>query len=150
MKQLSTIFISFICILLTGCGGSENSTFQTKQSELSQGVSNWNNSGLTTYQYTYRRTCFCPPEEDIIVSVVDGNISEAVYTPSGTQLESSALNGLYTVNDLFSEVQKAINDEVASLDTKYDGHFGYPTLISIDRDRMIVDEEITHEILAFQ
>lgn len=81
MKSLS---IALFTLFIFGCDSSISpSTPDTEQSILDENIQNWENQNLASYQYTYKTSCFCPPEEDIVITVTNGSISEAFYTPGG-------------------------------------------------------------------
>jgi hypothetical protein len=154
MKKLQAVLLLILIIFLpslSGCDHStENPSKNSDQSELDTNRDLWNESGISTYTYTYTRSCFCLPQEDIVVVVKAGNISEAFYTPSGTYLSGDELAQLYTIKELFDLVQEAINSNVAVLKVTYNSTYGFPEAIYIDRDERIADEEIGHYVTDFR
>lgn len=115
-----------------------------QQEALNKNHDLWKNTNRSTYTYTYKRMCFCPPEEDIVVNVQYGNVVSAHYYPSDNPVMPERLDELMTVEDLFLVIQQAITDQVARLDVTYNAQLGYPERISIDVDERMADEEITH------
>jgi hypothetical protein len=149
LKTRCTGLVVLLIILFSGCH-NDDAGKTPYQSTLDNNIALWNHSGIARYQYTYRRNCFCLPQEDIVV-VVDFNIvSEAFYTPSGMILADEDLESLFTVEELFGLIQEAIDANVARLDIIYNSVYGYPEDIYIDRDKQMVDEEIRYMVMDFQ
>ena len=136
---LMLVFSSAVC-----------SSSGTNQAELDKNIALWNASGINSYDYTYRRLCYCLPEEDVVVSVVDGEVVKAVYSPSGTPLSGDDLDRLLTIDDLFAVIQDSISNNVASIDVFYNANRGYPVKVYIDIDERLADEEITHVLVDFR
>ncbi|XCN74499.1 MAG: DUF6174 domain-containing protein [Candidatus Electrothrix aestuarii] len=117
-----------------------------QQEALNKNHALWKNSNRSTYTYTYKRVCFCPQEEDIVVDVQYGNVVSAHYYPSDNPVMPERLDSLMTVEELFEVIQKAINDDVAQLDVTYNAQLGYPERIYIDVDERMADEEMEHQV----
>jgi hypothetical protein len=80
-------------LVLGGCDRwKEPGTWARYQVELMRNEACWHGAGIVSYRYVYSRSCFCPSEEDIVVTVVNGQVSRAFYTPSGTYLDEAALH----------------------------------------------------------
>ena len=58
--------------------------------------------------------------------------------------------GILSINDLFKEIEKASNQNVAVLEATYDSFYGFPTKLYIDRDERIADEEMRYSISDFK
>ena len=114
------------------------------QDALNRNQTLWKNAHLSSYSYTYKRMCFCPPEEDMVVKVQYGDVASASYSPSNTPVLPDRLDDLMTVEDFFQVIQEAITNKVARLDVTYNATLGYPERIFIDIDERMADEEITH------
>ncbi len=116
----------------------------TEQAKLNKNMALWQHSNFSSYTYIYKTICFCPPEENILIMVANGQIVTTSYTPSGTPPLARRVKELMTVKELFQVIQKAISDKVARLEVKYNVTSGYPEKIYIDVDERIADEEMTH------
>ncbi len=144
MKVVQLIVLSMV-VSLFGCGHSVLSpTGNQDQDTLNNNRILWKNANLSNYTYTYKRVCFCPQEEDIAVTVQYGNVTAASYSPSHKPVLPERLDDIFTVEELFQVIQKAITDEVAQLDVTYNSELGYPERIFIDVDKRMTDEEMTH------
>jgi len=142
---LFVLMLVFSGVVFSDSGSSSD----TAQAELDRNIALWNASGVNSYDFTYRRLCFCLPEEDVVVSVVNKEIVKASYSPSGSPLSGNDLDRLLTVEDLFAVIQEAISNDVASIDVFYNANRGYPVKIYIDVDERMADEEITHILVDF-
>ena len=58
--------------------------------------------------------------------------------------------GIFSIKDLFQEVERALYQNLAVLDTTYDSFYGFPTTLYIDRDERIADEEMRYSISDFK
>ena len=110
----------------------------------------WHQAGINDYRYTYRRSCFCAPQEDIVTVVKGGIIAEAFFTPSGTPLSADQIGNVVTIDRLFAIIQQAIDNKAAKLGVTYHADLGYPEKVYIDQVASIADEEITHMVLELQ
>lgn len=144
MKIIQLVILAAIVSLL-GCAHSVQppSTGNPDQDALNRNRALWKNAHLSNYTYTYKRMCFCPPEEDIAVTVQYGDVTAAYY-PGNSPVLPERLDGLRTVEELFQVIQGAITKQVAQLDVTYNSELGYPESIFIDIDEQMADEEITH------
>lgn len=148
MKFVQLILLT-ITVLLFGCTHStpEPTTGNSDQSDrhaLNKNRMLWKNAHLSNYTYTYKKRCFCPPEEDFVVTVQYGNVITASYFPSSDPVMPERLDSLMTVKELFQVIEKALTDEVAQLDVTYNAKLGYPERIYIDIDERMADEEMEH------
>ncbi|TGD72322.1 hypothetical protein E4634_15265 [Mangrovimicrobium sediminis] len=139
-----------LAFTLLGCDDSNNNNVSAEQKALNQAEKLWSEAAVDSYTYIYSRLCFCPPEEDLVVTVTEGQVTSAFYTPSGTYLTELSLFDLNTIEDFFALVQQAIDEPVASLEVVYNPDLGYPVTIAIDYDLSIADDEITHRIRDLQ
>ena len=76
----------------------------------------------------------------------DGNI----VTVNDLAYSEEIHRGIFSINDLFKEIEKASNQNVAVLETTYDSFYGFPTTLYIDRDERIADEEMRYSISNFK
>ena len=76
----------------------------------------------------------------------DGNI----LTVNDLAYSEEIHRGIFSINDLFKEIEKASNQNVAVLETTYDSFYGFPVKLYIDRDERIADEEMRYSISDFK
>ncbi len=120
------------------------------QASLDRNREIWTANGIANYQYTFRRSCECLPEEDIVVTVQNGEVAAAVYTPSGEAVSMERMADLDTVEDLFDLIQAAIERPADRVQVQYDPNYGHPANIYIDYDFQVADEEVSYKISKFQ
>jgi hypothetical protein len=105
------------------------------QAALDEARSRWEAAGIDDYTFTYRPVCFCPPQE--YTAVVEGGVVTSVSAADGGELEPIPT----TVDDVFDDLQAAIDDGVFAVTAEYDAELGYPVSTWIDVDMRMADEE---------
>ncbi len=100
--------------------------------------------------YTLRVECFCgfgPRPVDIFV-VGDSVVSRRFHDDGSIVPES--IRGVYpTIDGLFAIINEAIRQRPYRLDVTYDRSRGFPTLIDIDYERGMADDEIRRVATSF-
>ena len=120
------------------------------QEELNKNLSTWQGAAIERYQFTYRRSCFCPPEPDaIVITLQDGQIVDASYRTIDLAFSPDLLPTLPSLEELFQEIQKRLDEGYTQIDVKYDTSLGFPEDLYTDVNEFIVDEEIGHSISEF-
>lgn len=114
------------------------------QRDLDENRAIWRSLSLQSYQFNFRRSCFCGPDytREVIISYTNGQFHSVVYaedltTPNNTSYPS--------IEELFSIIQEAIDNEETILVVNYHPEFGYPTLISLDLPQ-VIDAEIAYVV----
>ncbi len=148
----TAIILAAITFFATACDESAplRPELSAEQRALNEHIALWQRSNIASYQYIYRRLCFCPQEQDIVVIVVSGQVSQAFRSPAGTFLTASELANVFTVEGLFNKVQDAINQRVSKLTVTYNSQLGFPESISIDPIQNLADDETTYTARGFQ
>lgn len=157
-RNVSAVALS--ALLFAGCGSDEfdprppavgGPSYLAVQESLDEKRSDWDAAAMNSYDYHYRRSCFCPEGgKTVVVTVAEGEVTEAFYLEGGVYLSDTELQWVYTIDGLFDEVQDAIDERVYELSVEYHETLGYPSRIAIDVDEMMVDEEITHFVSDLQ
>lgn len=119
--------------------------------QLQAAEAKWKKNRPLHYRYTLQRSCFCAPDyrKPIAIRVFRGKVQQAMLLPEGTPLPAERKAEALPVEGLFRLIREAIADKVASVVVVYDDRYGYPTSISIDRDRMMADEEVHFTVSHF-
>jgi len=114
----------------------------TVQQKLNTQRQQWQTLNLRDYIYHFERICFCSPEyiDPGLVHVVGGEIDSVEHAVTGDVLDPSFF---LTVDDLFDEVQAAIDSQADEIIVEYDGIFGNPTTIDIDFSKYMADDEMS-------
>jgi hypothetical protein len=118
-----------------------------EQSELDHARVRWESRLPVLYEFRFQRGCFCPPEivrpvritvsNGVVISAVDPDTNEPVDPP---------LNGFPTIDDLFDEIQDAIDRDAARIDATYDESFGYPVQVFVDWILNAIDDEMSFQV----
>ena len=111
----------------------------TAARELSEARTLWKATGIQKYRFSIQASCFCPYRDPVKVTVRGKKV----------KLSDPDWFGPKTVPALFKFIREAIDGESAMLTVKYNQSKGFPRLISVDRDRMMVDEEISYRVTKF-
>jgi hypothetical protein len=123
--------------------------------QLSHRQKQWQDTKPQRYQLTYTNNCFCQFLKTYKVIVANDEIQSAkvILKDRGASEESKVesieeeeLKTLYTIDKFFAEIQSALSRVVYGIEISYDEHFGYPTKISIDREKNVADEEAHYYI----
>ena len=108
----------------------------------------WENASILDYSFIFQVSCYCNEEYTLPkkVLVMGGEI----VTVNNLAYSKETHWGVFSINDLFNEIEKASNQNVALLETTYDSYYGFPTYIYIDRDERIADEEMGYSVTNFK
>lgn len=121
--------------------------------ELDAARARWRASGLTAYEYGYRKYCEChrdsPPET--IVSVRDGDVFRVRHRPAGSATEVPAADKnfdyYWTIDGLFRLLATA-RERGAQVRATYDATLGYPRELYIDYDSSYIGDELDIRLTA--
>jgi hypothetical protein len=114
------------------------------QKQLDTAKTLWKNSALTSYTLTQSLNCFCTPDytKPYTYQVKNGVIDlTTVQTTPSVSTTTDARPTFHTVVEAFDIIQDAIDGKAERIEVTYDATLGYPKSISIDRSKMIADEE---------
>lgn len=102
----------------------------------------WERQAIADYRYRYQRICFCGPDvtEPVIIEVRDGEVLLVTRVADGGTVDPVAWLHL-TIDELFDEIQAAIEEGAVQVDVTYHPVLGYPTSAAIDFSINIIDEE---------
>jgi hypothetical protein len=101
-----------------------------------------------SYQFVWARGCECPTDatRPTLIGVNSNQITSAVYVDDQTPVAEQFRGLLRTVDGVFDDIQSAIDQHAASIDLRFDATRGYPTLVFVDYDRGIADEELSIQL----
>ncbi len=104
--------------------------------------SRWERSEITAYTYTTAQQRFCPQDyvAPVAVDVRDGVVQSVAFA-DGRAGDVPEPQRFGTVDDLFAELQDAIDRGAVSITVDYERQLGYPTTAFIDYVALIADEE---------
>lgn len=132
-----------LAVFLGACSSGAPSGDTALQAELRAAQKQWEQAGSDDYSYVGRWLCFCPPEytDPVDVEVRAGEVTRVRYRDPGSLGAVPDPERYRSVEGMFAYIQDAIEAGAASIDASYDGAYGYPVDVFIDRDERIADEE---------
>lgn len=137
--------IRFVFLLLFGFAllACSDDDLDSNSVLLAENMEKWG-SGHLNYQYDYRNICFCALEttDEVSIFVLNGVIDSVAYNQSGLPVEPALYLNFRTVNQLFGLIQSAIDQEAFSLSVTYHPVLGYPSMIDIDYEQNLADDEL--------
>lgn len=138
MKISVALLLALFATACSGCNGDS-----PEQAALTAAISTWNADEPSHYLFVSTRSCECSPGASMpmLIEVQDGDIVSAVYQTDQEPVPPEFASSLHTVDSLFDVIQDAIDEGAYSVNVDYDSQRGHPTLISIDYDQQIADEE---------
>ncbi len=132
-------------LVAAACGFTEPSGLHGEEkARLSEARRVWRSLGITDYTYVFSRSCFCVFEyrEAVKITVRGGKIVLVASVASGSLRETQTYS---TIEGLFDIIQRAIDDDAATIRVEYDRARGYAVSAYIDLDQRMADEEISFE-----
>lgn len=135
MKRLVLIGL----LLTGGCGIFEPAS--DEEERLENAIAGWKRLGITEYSYVYSRTCECPPEwqRPVLILVRDGEVTQASDGETGAARD---ITRMPTIDDLFTMIRDALDDDADVVRISYDRQFHYPIDMMIDSDMTAADDEL--------
>lgn len=146
MRQILFILLA---VILTACA-----TIGQASSEIDQAREKWQDADLSHYRYNLTLSCFCAFNENmpLVIEVQDGEVISMEYQ-NGNEIEDFNLELFQkydTIDDVFAELEKALNGEADKVTVTYDETYGYPTQIDLDFIENAIDDELYITISDFE
>lgn len=141
---LITAILSFSLSACTTANTDVKNPTSSIQKTLNTHLKQWNKLGIKRYSYELQRSCYCPQEylKPVIIHVKDNVLSDARFKDNHKQLPKELKGNRKTIPMLFETIQKAIDKKAHSIKVEYNEQYGYPTSITVDFNKQIVDEEL--------
>ncbi len=142
--RLRIAIVVFMVAVLSACSGFAQQ-LPPMVGEYQKSLKRWQQASLQNYDISYHRQCFCLAElvRPLRVEVRDGRIASAVYADDGSPLLPDLDYDLKSVDDFFDLIADAIDRSADKLHVSYDDTLGFPSSISIDYFKRMVDDEVT-------
>ena len=120
--------------------------------DLAAAEARWRAAGIVDYEMDLARTCYCVREQTdpVTVTVRGGQFASLVYLDSGGVADTTFFQQYLTMERFFSLLHDVVASEPASFRADYSPSAGFPILVAVDPDRLVVDEEFTVQMLAFR
>jgi hypothetical protein len=112
--------------------------------ELRENLRRWSDQSYASYEYTYQRTnceCLADATRPYVIRVSGDAVVDVRDALTGDPAPATFMP--LTVEDLFGLIDDAIRRDVYALSVEYDRAAGYPTVIRIDYEKQIADDELT-------
>lgn len=117
--------------------------------ELTNSEKLWKDQGLSNYDFTLQRQCFCPEDwrGPVNIQVRDRVAVSVTYVSSGEAVTDGKFDNADTIDKLFTILENAytgngdFEQEADTINVTYDDEMGYPTTFFIDVSQLIADEE---------
>ncbi|RMH19368.1 MAG: hypothetical protein D6701_05130 [Gemmatimonadetes bacterium] len=116
--------------------------------QLAEARERWRATGLDTYGFTMRRSCFCPPPHRVSLIVREGRLSHVADLETGEGVPPESMAFYRDVEGLFDMVAQAVERDAARLEVTFDPQMGYPSSVSIDFRFEVADDEWSAEVLS--
>ena len=123
------------------------------QKQLTVNRANWNDAGISSYQYHYRPICFCFFQYFSVTVQVNNGVVVAAYDENEKPIPAEELYLFHTMEGIFDLLQSAMDSDAASIDASFDSSLGYPISGDIDYLEFAVDDEfgfIVNDFLPFK
>lgn len=137
--------VLFISTALSGCDKDSGNTLE----QLNKNRQIWENQNFSDYELYFSHSCNCLDEttaprialieNDVVVSQVINSSNNPDWNYKALRPEEFQA---WTVNQLF-ELIALEESRAESLEVEYNEGFGYPTLIKVDGNKQIADDEYT-------
>ncbi|MCB0391331.1 MAG: hypothetical protein KDD58_08570 [Bdellovibrionales bacterium] len=148
-------------LLFTACsnGGSRYSSEDSEKvfrENYERNLQLWEESSAgKAYEYTYTKKCFCIDENsEIKVSVDSSGIIVGVQKINQNgqfeSLSNEELNQIVSIEDLFMTIKQKVDGDLDYVNVNYDENLGYPSLVYIDYDFRMIDDEISYKIKSIK
>ena len=147
---MKIILFTLTIFLFTACNEQSKTIvdYPTKAyKDIDENKKLWKNTTPKSYSYVVQKSSSGLLEENIQVSVKDGQIVESKYIPSDTPLSDT--NKVKKIDDYFALIQDALDKNAHKVTVTYDKTYGFPSSIAIDNNQQIADEEIYYTLTHF-
>jgi len=129
-------------VLVCACSITAPSGRAVDASDLARNRQRWASAQLHDYEFDYQLICFCAPDATEQVHVVVQHDTITAVTRARDGLPAARQYTVWPkVDDLFDDVQRQLDRNVARLDVSYDPTYGYPRSIVVDVALMAADDE---------
>ena len=146
MRKVLLLLVAFI--VFASCTSDDGI-----EDELTKNRRLWESSQIDTYVWTENISCFCGgilERKLVVINTIKSSVEFDESRLPPTQTAEDILNDTNSVIEAFDLVQSIIDQNPASLVVEYDNEYGFPTLISVDYDFQIADDEITYSYSNFE
>jgi hypothetical protein len=146
---MKTATLLLMSLLLAGC-----SLFPSVEQKLEQNQAKWHEKNIHDYRFDLTIGSLWWPGADLMpLSIeVKNGAAMSVKNRKG-QDETSYLETFLnnaTIDSLFAVIQSAQDSGANDIKVTYDPKFGFPKIISIDYEKIAIDDEIGYYVENFE
>lgn len=151
MKR-SRVLVLGLLLFVASCVSLPGGPYEEERERLQWNRERWRAHGVDSYEYEFRRVCFCPPNQvgPVRVRVERGRVVAVIRVETGEPVPENELRHFPPVEGLFDAVEDAVRREVGALEVTYDPEYGYPTRIWIDVMPDAVDDGVLYIASRFR
>ena len=115
-------------------------------SNLLTARANWEQANPKHYRFVYRRRCYCPTPNDVLIEVKDDRVVSVQTMDNGSPIPQQRFQDYPTIAQLLSQIDRAVVAHPDSILVEYDRSQGYPKRVRIDFSYRAADDEIDYMI----
>jgi len=116
---------------------------------LADAAKKWEAIAPPSYAFTLTKSCFCPIEGPVRVTVRNGAIESVQVVGTGAYVPADRLDWYSTIPEVFAALANALDLPAASYSARFDPTWGFPVEASIDHWINTVDDEIGYRLSDF-
>ena len=127
--------VALAALVLAGCG---NATSPTQEARAAR--ARWVRTRPVDYGYVLTRSCYCLDEvvRPVRIEVRGAVVASRTYVASGAAVDAKWADFFPSIDGLFVTLGNA-GAQGQSVEATYDGQYGYPRTVAIDREHWAVD-----------
>lgn len=130
-----TVVALAAALVLAGCGNATSPTHEVRAARA-----RWERLRPAGYSYILARSCECLPETmgPVRIEVRGDVVTSRTHVPSGAAVDARWADVFPSIDGLFATLERAAA-QGQSVEATYDGVYGYPRAVAIDREHWAVD-----------
>jgi hypothetical protein len=142
MTRVHFLLILVCSIFFFGCTKSKS------VDEFSVNRALWQSKKLTSYTFSFRLVCFCPPARvgPHVIRVVNGKI----VSVNGLPYDVNKTGPLYTIDEYFDFISSTIAQKPFGINISYNPKYGYPEIVYFDFIQAAQDDDVRYAITSFE
>ena len=149
IRRAATVGVAAVALLAAGVacdGGRLLAPSPQTITDLTAAKALWTAQGISRYEFTLQRSCFCADVKPMHVTVLDGVVVSVRPEDSGIVLAEAQWSAYPSIERLFAITAEAIARPAASVNAQFDSVRGYPHSIYIDQAANIADDEFGYSV----
>ncbi len=142
--------LAALAVLLPSCEVSP--TDLDRNTAFREAREQWTLANVSSYSYTVRRNCFCAAatQGPARVEVRNGQTVSVTAAAGATAFDRAAFDAYDTVDELFQQVERAMDAKPFRLAVSYDTELGFPSEMFMNPGGNTADDESGFVVVDFQ